>query len=91
MSSRLAERLIHIREARKISQNALAKKSGVAQSSISDIESSKRIPSLPTLEKLATALGVPVTALFDVGPGTPSIHDNTACPEKPVESQMRQG
>ncbi|MDI6908169.1 MAG: helix-turn-helix transcriptional regulator [Thermoanaerobacterales bacterium] len=69
--SQLGKRIMHMREARQISQNALAKKSGVAQSSISDIESGKRIPSVPTLERLAAALGVPVTALFAGGDETP--------------------
>ena len=42
----------------------LAKKAGVTEASISMIESGmRRHPSLPTLKRLARALGVPVTEL----------------------------
>ena len=44
----------------------LAKKAGVTEASVSMIESSTRKrPSLPTLTRLARALGVPVTELLE--------------------------
>jgi transcriptional regulator with XRE-family HTH domain len=42
-----------------VSQTALAKKSGLDASYISLIEKGSRTPSLPTLERLSRALGVP--------------------------------
>lgn len=48
-----------------ITLNALAKKIGVSQPSISGLATGKQKPSFDTLEKLAVSLGVPVTELFD--------------------------
>ena len=48
------------------SRDDLAKKAGVTEASVSMIESSTRNnPSLPTLTRLARALGVPVTELLE--------------------------
>lgn len=50
-----------IREARKtlgLTQAALGKKSGLATSTICDIEKGRSKPSLDSLERIATALGV---------------------------------
>ena len=44
----------------------VAKKAGVTEASISMIESgTRKHPSLPTLKRLARALGVPVTELLE--------------------------
>jgi len=51
------------RKKRGLTQLKLAKISGVAQSSISEIESGKTSPNVITAVKLATALNVPVTDL----------------------------
>lgn len=48
-----------------ITLNDLAEKIGVSQPSISGIATGRQKPSFDTLEKLATALDVPVTELFD--------------------------
>lgn len=51
------ERLIRARKERKMSQELLAKKSGVSQSAISNIEKGLNSPSASTIEMLASALG----------------------------------
>lgn len=48
-----------LREAAGLTQVALAKKAGVQQGQLSEIEIGKRIPRLDTIKKLARALGVP--------------------------------
>lgn len=58
-------RLRQIREERKLSQQALARRAGVAQSTVSEIESGKESPRVKVLAKLAAALGVPVSTLLD--------------------------
>ena len=59
--SRIMKRL---REQRGLTQLALAKKSGVAQGYISDIEAGrKQNPGIETLQKLAKALKVTVAEL----------------------------
>lgn len=60
------------REAKKMSQQELADKSGLPQSHISRIENAKHSPSRLTLEKIAKALEVPLSR-FD-----PSADDRAA-------------
>ncbi|TEB04784.1 HTH-type transcriptional regulator Xre [Pelotomaculum schinkii] len=62
----LAQRLTALRGNR--SQTELARKAGIPQSAISEIEAGKRIPRTDTLQKLATALGVSVAELLDDEP-----------------------
>lgn len=45
--------------------SALAEKAGLTQANLSNIVNGKASPSLDTLVKIATALNVPVSALFD--------------------------
>jgi transcriptional regulator with XRE-family HTH domain len=54
----------HIRESLNMSQEDLAKKAGVAQSTIHYIECGNN-PTFKTLKKLAAALGISVTELLD--------------------------
>jgi len=56
--TRLAGRLAEYREDKGLSQAALAKKAGVKQQYISDIERRKRNPTLRSLVALADALDV---------------------------------
>ena len=54
-----------LREAKDLTQDQLAKKAGVTEAYVSMLESGKRkAPSLPALQRLAKALGVPITALL---------------------------
>ena len=57
----------HVKEIRQIqemTQAELAEKSGVAQQMISAIETGDKLPSLPTLIKIAEALNVKVGDLI---------------------------
>jgi transcriptional regulator with XRE-family HTH domain len=58
------EELRRIREERGMSQGDLAAASGVDRVTINQVERGRRKPSLGTLEKLATALGVELADLF---------------------------
>ncbi len=53
-----------LRESKKMSQGNLARVSGVAQSTISYIESGQKNPSITTVLKLAKALEIDVNALI---------------------------
>jgi transcriptional regulator with XRE-family HTH domain len=55
-----------LREAQRLTQEELARKAGVTQGYIGHLERGlKKNPSLPTLKKLARALGVPITELVE--------------------------
>lgn len=49
------------------SQSRLARESGVSQTYISELEAGKSAPTVPVVQKLARALGVPVQDLIDTG------------------------
>jgi XRE family transcriptional regulator of biofilm formation len=54
------------REAKGLTQEALAKKAKVARSYLAKLEAGhSKNPSLAVLQRLAKALGVPVTALLE--------------------------
>lgn len=60
------ESLAAIRIALGYSQSALARKSGVSQSQISDIEAGDKQASPATIHKLAQSLGVTIGALVTI-------------------------
>lgn len=56
-----------IREARKragLTQEQLASRAGITQSHLSRLELGKYVPTLATLERLARALRIPLSALL---------------------------
>lgn len=55
-----------IRTAKKMSMAELANKIGISKSLISQVERGEVLPSLTTLDKFATAFGVPITRLFNI-------------------------
>ena len=59
------------RAAPKVSQQQVARKARITASYLSLIESGRRIPSLPTLERVCKAMGVPahLVMLLAAGPG----------------------
>jgi transcriptional regulator with XRE-family HTH domain len=64
-----------LRSEQKLSIRALAEKSGLAVNTLSLIENGKTSPSCSTLQQIATALGVPITAFFETGlPQSSVIH-----------------
>jgi len=64
LNQRIAARIAHLRADRALSLEALATRSGVSRSMISLIERGETSPTAVVLEKLATALGVTLAALF---------------------------
>jgi transcriptional regulator with XRE-family HTH domain len=64
----LGARLRELRTGRGIRQKALAQQAGLTPSLVSQIESDKLTPSLHTLGRLASTLGVSVGAFFDQAP-----------------------
>lgn len=63
MLVRFGERLRKVRTAKGVSQEALAAKAGLHRTYVSSVERGKRNISLVNIDKLATALGVPMTKL----------------------------
>lgn len=58
-------RIKEVLKEKKMTVVFLASSVGMAQPSMSNIANGKTTPSLETLEKIANALGVPVTELFE--------------------------
>jgi transcriptional regulator with XRE-family HTH domain len=61
----LGGRIKSLRAERGLQQRQLAEKAGMTPSMVSQIESGRLTPSLPTLGKLAAALSVPIASLFE--------------------------
>ena len=60
-----AENLVRMRKERKLSQEGVARRSGLATVTISKLEEGKSSdPRMSTVRKLAMALGCPVEAFF---------------------------
>ena len=64
----LGARIKGLRAERGLQQRQLAEKAGMTPSMVSQIEAGRLTPSLPTLGKLAAALGVPIASLFEATP-----------------------
>ena len=69
----IGERLRALREARKLSQSDIAKRTGLLRCNISRVENGHTVPSVETLEKFARALQVPLYQLFYVGEEPPDL------------------
>lgn len=61
----IGKRIREIRERRGISQRELGNLLGVRQQTIGQLENNKTSPKIKTLERVATALNVPVSAFID--------------------------
>lgn len=61
---RLAMEVHDLREKRGLSQRELAERLGTTQSAIARLEAGNVSPSLPTLDKIAEALGVELVVSF---------------------------
>jgi len=64
-SKRFAMRLKQLREARGLTQEALAKKAGISRAYLARLEIGMHDPHLSRLRALAKALGVKVAALVE--------------------------
>lgn len=60
----LAERIRYLRRLRDMTQSDLAKKSGISQSTVAQIEKDKIDPSIKTLRQICAALEVDPAVLF---------------------------
>ena len=61
--NRLASKLKHIRQERKLTQEQLAERAGLTREYIARLETGRYDPTLSTIEKLAKALRVKVNDL----------------------------
>ena len=66
-------RLLEIRQARGLSLRALASSSGLSMNAIGRIERGESSPTVSTLQRLATALAVPLLEFFRVEPGLATV------------------
>jgi len=62
----LGNRLRELRRQQGLSLRALAEKSGLSANTLSLIENGKTSPSVATLQQIAIALSIPITAFFEV-------------------------
>ncbi len=65
MSQRLGRTLTQLREAKGLSQADLAHKAKLAREHVNRLEAGRHGPTLAVLQRLAKALGVPVTKLLE--------------------------
>lgn len=68
LSLDVGSRLKELREARHISMRELARRSELSANALSMIERNLTSPSVSTLNKLATAMEIPITAFFRINP-----------------------
>ena len=64
-SKKLGQNMKRIRIAKQMSQGDICRKLGVDRAYISNVESGNKNPTLSTITKLATALGVSVKNLLE--------------------------
>jgi transcriptional regulator with XRE-family HTH domain len=66
LRSGLGEAIRRERAALGISQHELARRSGLHRTYVSDLERGARNPSIGSIQKIAQALAVPVSKLFEI-------------------------
>lgn len=69
----LGQRLLALREARRLSLRTLAERVGLSASFLSQVERDETSPSIASLEKIAQALGVSLADLFAQAPVDPVV------------------
>ena len=69
----IGDRLRDMREAKKLSQGDIEKRTGLLRCYISRVENGHTVPAIETLEKLARALEVPFYQLFYDGKEPPKL------------------
>lgn len=67
-----AQQVRRLRQQAGLTQEALAKRAGLARPNLARVESGRYRPSLETLERIASALGQPVSVLIAAPPALPS-------------------
>ena len=61
---KIGENIRDVRQEKKLSQDALAKKCGFSNTTLSSYENSRKIPSLSTIAKIAKNLDVSIERLY---------------------------
>jgi transcriptional regulator with XRE-family HTH domain len=69
----IGDRLRELREAKKMSQGDIEKRTGLLRCYISRVENGHTVPAIETLEKLARALEIPLYQLFYDGEKPPEL------------------
>lgn len=69
----IGDRIRALREAKKLSQGDIEKRTGLIRCYVSRIENNHSVPALETLEKVARALEVPLYQLFYEGDEPPDL------------------
>ena len=69
----IGDRLREMREAKKLSQGDVEKRTGLLRCYISRVENGHTVPAVETLEKLARAFEVPLYQLFYEGDEPPQV------------------
>src|SRR5712664_169227 len=69
----IGDRLRELREAKKLSQGDIEKRTGLLRCYISRVENGHTVPAIETLEKLARALEIPLYQLFYDGDEPPKL------------------
>ncbi|MGO9119376.1 MAG: helix-turn-helix domain-containing protein [Desulfomonilaceae bacterium] len=67
----IAERLRELREAKKLSQGDIERRTGLIRSYISRVENGHAVPTVETLEKICQGLQVPIYQVFYDGKELP--------------------
>ena len=79
----IGDRLRDLRETLNLSQGDIEKRTGLLRCYISRVENGHTVPSLDTLEKMASALEIPIYKLFHNGDGEPiPLHIKSTGPER---------
>ncbi len=69
----IGDRLREMREEKKLSQGDIEKRTGLLRCYISRVENGHTVPAIETLEKMASALEVPLYQLFYEGEEPPKL------------------
>ena len=69
----IVDKIEMLRKKRNLSRYRLARKSGLALSSVSNLLNRKNVPTIYTLEKLCKGLGVTLAQFFSADNGIPNL------------------
>jgi transcriptional regulator with XRE-family HTH domain len=69
----IGDRLRELREAKKMSQGDIEKRTGLLRCYVSRVENGHTVPAIETVEKFARALEVPIYQLFYDGEEPPAV------------------
>src|SRR5580658_1898393 len=86
----IGQRLRRLRDAKKLTQGDLEKRSGLLRCDISRLENGHTVPGLNTLEKVTQALNVPLFRLFTDDPHAKKPHvPKTSVVESKHDRELR--